>query len=78
MGWTKDTIKGIILQKAYIGIGHIGTKKRRGSRQILNKTAATETEGACEKIIERDLFYSVHETLAKKSAELLAGIRGLL
>jgi DNA invertase Pin-like site-specific DNA recombinase len=68
VGWTKDTIKAIINQKAYIGIAHIGNG-RRGNREILNKVDATEVEGACPAPIDRKLWDEVHLALGKRRAE---------
>ncbi|MBN8625980.1 MAG: recombinase family protein, partial [Planctomycetes bacterium] len=66
-GWTKDSVKQVLSNRAYIGIGQIGHGRRR-AKEVFNRAEPTEQEGCCPKIIEQATFDMVQAKLVKKRA----------
>lgn len=66
--WCKATVRKILSNKAYIGIGHIGTGPKNTKRQAkFNRIEPTEVPGCCPAIIASDVFERVQVKLTKNA-----------
>jgi len=66
-GWTKDAVKQVLSNRAYVGIGQIGHGRRR-QKEAFNRAEPTENEGSCPIIVERAVFDAVQKKLELKRA----------
>ena len=61
-GWTKDSVKSILCNRAYIGIGHIGLGRRR-AKEAFNRAAPTQKADCCPAIVEPTVFHAAQMRL---------------
>lgn len=69
-GWDKDTVRGVLTQRAYLGLGHSGyaraTKSRAG--KAFNRMGEIEVPDVCPVLIDKDVWDVAQARLASRKA----------
>ncbi len=63
-GWNSDTIKAILKNRAYLGIGSIGRGRKR---EVFNKAEFLEVPGVCPALITPELFARVQAKFGRNA-----------
>jgi site-specific DNA recombinase len=62
-GWTKDSVKAVLCNRAYIGIGHIGLGRRR-AKEAFNRAVPTEKADCCPAIVDPAMYDAAQKRLS--------------
>lgn len=61
-GWTKDSVKAVLCNRAYVGVGHIGLGRRR-AKEAFNRAVPTEKTDCCPAIIDLTIYDAAQKRL---------------
>ena len=64
-GWTKESVKAVLCNRAYIGIGHIGLGRRR-AKEAFNRAVPTEKVDCCPSIVDPAIYDAAQKRLRSR------------
>jgi|GEM_PF-6241273 len=67
-GWNADTIKAMLKNAAYLGIGSIGGQRKR-NRQAFNRAEHLQVPNVCPVLVDKDTFATIQEKLKRRSED---------